>query len=42
MNTSQGRDGRWLSISVLSVSDAEAVEQLMLLKMRPIQKDCDK
>ena len=42
MNTSQGRDGRWLSIPVLSVSDAEAVKQLMLLKMRPIQKDCDK
>jgi hypothetical protein len=33
----QERDGRWLSIPVVSAADAEAVEQLMLVKMRPIR-----
>ena len=37
INTSQGHDGRWLSIPVLSLSDAEAVEKLMLVKMKPVQ-----
>lgn len=40
--TSQGRDGRWLTLPVLGASDAEAVEQLMLVKMRPIQGGCDR
>ncbi len=34
----QERDGRWLSIPVHCAADAEAVEQLMLLKMRPIKE----
>jgi hypothetical protein len=32
----QLRDGRWLPIPVLDESDAEDVEQLLLVKMRPI------
>ena len=31
----QLRDGRWLSIPVLTEADAEDVEQLLLVKMRP-------
>lgn len=31
----QLRDGRWLSIPVLDKADAEDVEQLLLVKMRP-------
>lgn len=31
----QLRDGRWLSIPVLFEEDASAVEQLLLVKMRP-------
>lgn len=31
----QLRDGRWLSILVLSEADADDVEQLLLVKMRP-------
>ena len=38
MNTSQGHDGRWLSIPVHSISDAKVIEQLMLVKMKPIQR----
>ncbi len=35
--TPQLRDGRWLSIPVLGEADAEDVEQLLLVKMRPIE-----
>lgn len=35
--TPQLRDGRWLSIPVLNEVDAEDVEQLLLVKMRPIE-----
>jgi hypothetical protein len=31
----QLHDGRWLSIPVLSEADAEDVERLLLVKMRP-------
>ncbi|UCG45260.1 MAG: DUF3788 domain-containing protein [Candidatus Bathyarchaeota archaeon] len=34
----QLRDGRWLFIPVTSSSDAEDVEKLMLMKMRPPRK----
>ncbi len=34
----QLRDGRWLSISVLNAADAEDVEQLLLVKMRPVRR----
>jgi hypothetical protein len=34
----QLRDGRWLSIPVLGEADAEDVEQLLLVKMRPIER----
>ena len=34
----QLRDGRWLSIPVLNEADAEDVEQLLLVKMRPIER----
>jgi hypothetical protein len=34
----QLRDGRWLFIPVTSLSDAEDVEKLMLVKMRPPRK----
>jgi hypothetical protein len=34
----QLRDGRWLSIPVLNAADAEDVEQLLLVKMRPIRR----
>jgi AraC family transcriptional regulator len=33
--TPQLHDGRWLWIPVVSQADAEAVEQLLLVKMRP-------
>jgi hypothetical protein len=32
----QLRDGRWLSIPILNEADVEGVEQLLLVKMRPI------
>jgi hypothetical protein len=35
---SQLRDGRWLSIPVLDDADAEDVEQLLLVKMRPTSR----
>jgi hypothetical protein len=31
-------DGRWLSIPVLNEADAEDVEQLLLVKIRPIKR----
>ncbi len=34
----QLRDGRWLSIPVLNETDAEDVEQLLLVKMRPLRR----
>jgi len=34
----QLRDGRWLSIPILNEADAEDVEQLLLVKMRPIRR----
>ena len=34
----QLHDGRWLSIPVLNEADAEDVEQLLLVKMRPIRR----
>ena len=34
-DASQFRDGRWLSIPVLDEADAEDVERLLLVKMRP-------
>ena len=34
----QLRDGRWLSIPVLDEADVEDVEQLLLVKMRPIER----
>jgi hypothetical protein len=34
----QLRDGRWLSIPVLTEDDTEDVEQLLLVKMRPIKR----
>ena len=34
----QLRDGRWLSIPVRATADAEDVEQLLLAKVRPIQR----
>jgi hypothetical protein len=34
----QMHDGRWLSIPVLNEADAEDVEQLLLVKMRPIRR----
>jgi hypothetical protein len=34
----QLRDGRWLSIPILDESDAEDVEQLLLVKMRPVRR----
>ena len=34
----QLHDGRWLSIPVLTEADAEDVEQLLLVKMRPIRR----
>jgi hypothetical protein len=34
----QLRDGRWLSIPVLDDADAEAVEQLLLVKIRPTSR----
>jgi hypothetical protein len=34
----QLRDGRWLSIPVLSTADADDVEQLLLVKMRPTHR----
>ena len=34
----QLRDGRWLSIPVLNDADAEDVEQLLLVKMRPARR----
>jgi len=39
--TPQLRDGRWLSIPVLDESDAEDVEQLLMVKMRPTRGDSD-
>jgi hypothetical protein len=36
--TPQLHDGRWLWIPVLDEADAEDVEQLLLVKMRPIQR----
>ena len=33
----QLHDGRWLSIPVLNEADAEDVEQLLLVKMRPVR-----
>jgi hypothetical protein len=32
------RDGRWLSIPVLNDADAEDVEQLLVVKMRPVRR----
>ena len=34
----QLRDGRWLFIPILNEADAEDVEQLLLVKMRPIRR----
>jgi hypothetical protein len=34
----QLRDGRWLSIPILNEADVEDVEQLLLVKMRPIRR----
>jgi len=34
----QLHDGRWLSIPILNEADAEDVEQLLLVKMRPIRR----
>jgi hypothetical protein len=34
----QLRDGRWLSIPVLNEADAKDAEQLLLVKMRPIER----
>jgi hypothetical protein len=34
----QLHDGRWLSIPVLNEADAEDVEQLLLVKMRPTRR----
>lgn len=34
----QLHDGRWLSIPVLNEGDAEDVEQLLLVKMRPVRR----
>ena len=34
----QLRDGRWLSIPVLTEEDADDVEQLLLVKMRPVRR----
>jgi hypothetical protein len=34
----QLRDGRWLSIPVLDDADAADVEQLLLVKMRPVRR----
>jgi hypothetical protein len=34
----QLRDGRWLSIPILNQADAEDVERLLLVKMRPIRR----
>jgi hypothetical protein len=34
----QLRDGRWLSIPVLNEADAEDVEELLLVKMRPTRR----
>jgi hypothetical protein len=36
--TPQLRDGRWLSVPILSEADAEDVERLLLVKMRPIRR----
>jgi hypothetical protein len=42
MNAPQGHDGRWLSIPVHSIADAEVIEQLMLVKMKPVGKGGDR
>ena len=34
----QLRDGRWLSIPILDEADVEDIEQLLLVKMRPIER----
>ncbi len=34
----QLRDGRWLSIPILNQADAEDVEQLLLVKIRPMRR----
>jgi len=34
----QLHDGRWLSIPILNEADAEDVERLLLVKMRPIKR----
>jgi hypothetical protein len=34
----QLRDGRWLSVSILNEADAEDVERLLLVKMRPVRR----
>jgi hypothetical protein len=34
----QLHDGRWLSIPVRAAADAEDVEQLLLVKVRPVQR----
>jgi hypothetical protein len=34
----QLRDGRWLSIPVVKEADLEDVKQLLLVKMRPVER----
>jgi hypothetical protein len=36
--TPQLSDGKWLSIPVVTEADAEGIEQLLLMKMRPIRR----